>query len=178
MIRRRINFFNVIVAVVLVLITISFFVTEKNTRASANDLSLEQSSALSRINKYRTENNLPALKWNSKLSEAAMLKLLDEDADDYFDHVSPDGQTAWDFIESCGYDYSRAGENLSIDFKNEADAFGAWINSSTHRNNIEFENFSDFGFASLNANINGKERVLMVQIFGLKNSIADRALTY
>lgn len=178
MIRRRINFFSTFVVVALVLIVLLFSVTEKKSLVSANDLLPEQSSALSRVNKYRIENGLSELKWNSRLSEAAMLKLLDEDANDYFDHVSPDGKTAWDFIENCGYNYSRAGENLSIDFKDEGDAFDAWTNSETHRNNIEFENYSDFGFASLNANIDGRERVLMVQMFGLRNTKADRALTY
>jgi uncharacterized protein YkwD len=168
------KYFRTILAVISVVATVCLLVTTKNSPVSANTLSYEESAALNGVNQYRIENGLPELKWNSKLSEAAMLKLLDEDFDNYFDHVSPDGQQVWDFIKSCGYDYRFAGENLAIDYENESDAFEAWVNSETHRENIEFEKYSDFGFARLNAEIDGRERVLMVQIFGSRDTIAGR----
>lgn len=153
------------------------FGTIRNHSVTASDLTDEQSNALFDVNTYRKENGLEELKWNSKLSKAAMLKLLDEEEKGYFDHVSPEGKKAWDFIKITGYEYNFAGENLAIGFKEEHEAFDAWTNSQTHRDNIVSKNYTDFGFASLRANINGVNKVLMVQIFGSQITILDRILS-
>ncbi len=168
---------RIIVALFLLFAGILFILTKKNVPVSANNLSLEQSNALQEVNEYRKENRLSELKWNSKLSEAAVLKLQDEDAGDYFDHVSPNGQKAWDFIAQCGYEYRYAGENLAMGYENEKAAFDAWLKSESHLENIVFEEYNDFGFASLKADIGGEEALLMVQIFGSQITILDRILS-
>lgn len=162
-----------------VIFALSFllFSTMKNNSAAASDLDYEQSKALFEVNDYRKENGLKELKWDDRLSRAAMLKLQDEDMEDYFDHVSPDGKRAWDFIKITGYKYRFAGENLAIDFEDEPAAFDAWEKSQSHKDNILSENYDDFGFASLKANIDGVDRVLMVQIFGSKGTVFDRILS-
>lgn len=165
---------RIIVALFLLFTGILFILTKKNVPVSANNLSLEQSNALQEVNEYRKENGLGELKWNIKLSEAASLKLKDEDNNNYFDHVSPNGQKAWDFITQSGYEYRYAGENLAMGYENEKAAFDAWLKSESHLENIVFEKYNDFGFASLKADIGGEEVLLMVQLFGSEDTIVDR----
>jgi uncharacterized protein YkwD len=175
--RPQNKYLGTLLAIAIVFVFLAFFVVQKNSAASASELSQEQSRALQDINKYRAEIGLSELRWSGKLAKAAQQKLIDEDLNDYFGHISPDGRDAWDFIEECGYKYRYAGENLAIDFKDEQDAFNAWINSETHRKNIVSEKYNEFGFATLKANINGRERVLMVQLFGSRNTTFDRILS-
>jgi hypothetical protein len=42
----------------------------------------------------------------------------------------------------------------------------AWINSSTHRENIVKSNYTDVGYAVVNGVLNGEQTTLVVQMFG------------
>src|SRR3989344_7088328 len=53
--------------------------------------SLTSAGTITETNKHRLAAGLPALKENSKLSEAAAIKVKDMFAGQYFEHISPTG---------------------------------------------------------------------------------------
>ncbi len=85
---------------------------------------------------------------------------------DYWAHFSPKGKTPWDFIISSGYEYKLAGENLARDFDDSSSVVEAWMNSSSHKDNILKNDYEDIGFAIVNGKLNGEETTLVVQMFG------------
>lgn len=126
---------------------------------SANEL-------LRLTNKNRTENNLPSLSLNQKLSLAARKKAENMFAQNYWAHNSPDGKTPWVFIKDAGYSYTYAGENLARGFDTTEEVVSAWMASPKHRANVLSENFREVGFAVTTGKLNGEETVLVVEEFG------------
>jgi len=166
----KISVFTGFILLVLIL-------TAKVNTASAESISREQFLAINLVNNIRLENGLNTLKWNYKLANAALDKANDMNQDKYFDHTAPDGRKAWDFIIAEGYEYKTAGENLAIDFKDVDNATVAWEKSPTHFKNIISSEFNEFGFAEINANIEGHDTKVFVQIFGTEKSEYDRMFT-
>ncbi|MCX6809953.1 MAG: CAP domain-containing protein [Candidatus Berkelbacteria bacterium] len=135
-------------------------------KTSASTLVPSDQISLNLVNNYRTQNHLSQLKWNDKLAKAADDKAQDILNKQYFDHTSPDGKKAWDFILSEDYSYRFAGENLGVDFDSQEQTFDAWLNSPSHLANIASKNYSDFGFAELTGNFEGRSTNVFVQMFG------------
>lgn len=100
------------------------------------------------------------------MSQAAAAKAKHMFLNNYWAHTAPDGTTPWDFINGAGYVYSVAGENLAKNFSNSQGVVGAWMNSSSHRENILRSQYADIGFAVVNGVLNGEETTLVVQMFG------------
>ncbi len=121
---------------------------------------------VSMTNSARAENGLGALSTNSRLEAAAYAKANDMLEKDYFAHNSPDGKTPWDFIRGAGYNYTYAGENLAIGYANASELFNAWMNSSTHRDNILNSNFREIGISVVSGDFQGVETIVVVQEFG------------
>lgn len=118
-------------------------------------------------NKRRAENNLPLLRVNEKLTQAAQLKAAYMFEKDFWAHVAPDGTTPWKFILQSGYRYLYAGENLAKDFQDTQDVVGAWMNSKAgHKENILGESYSDIGVAVVKGTLAGFQTTLVVQMFG------------
>jgi len=157
-----------------------FSFTLINKKVSANSavaVSYADSKALNLVNEYRVQNGLSSLRWNDQLSAAAYLKAQDMVQNNYFEHVSPNGKTAWNFIDKSGYEYMKAGENLAIDFNSLDDTYKAWENSPSHRENLLSDNYTDFGFASTDGVIDGQKTTISVQIFASQMPIYDRVLS-
>ncbi len=119
-------------------------------------------------NSYRSQSNLPQLRLDPELCQAAQKKAEDMFADDYWAHVAPDGTKPWYFITSVGYDYVYAGENLAKDFQKSDSVVVAWMDSPSHRQNILNDRFKDIGVAVVNGTLNGYETTLVVEMFGQK----------
>lgn len=117
-------------------------------------------------NEQRLKNNLSALSYSDKLALAAYGKAQDMFGKNYWAHFSPDGNTPWAFILSSGYRYEYAGENLAKNFLFSNSVVDAWMNSSTHRENLLRREFTDVGFAVVNGVLNGEETTLVVQMLG------------
>lgn len=133
----------------------------------ATDIHLEQLMAAT--NAKRTDQGLPALTLNSKLSTAAAAKAQDMFAKNYWSHSSPTGATPWEFIQGAGYRYTVAGENLAKNFSTSQTVVDAWMASPTHRDNILKPGYKEIGFAIVNGTIQGEETTLVVQMFGASN---------
>lgn len=121
---------------------------------------------VSMTNSARSENGLGTLSTNAALTSAAYAKAQDILAQDYFAHNSPDGRTPWDFINASGYTYAYAGENLGIGYSDASELFTAWMNSSTHRENILNANYREIGIAVITGEYQGVETIVVVQEFG------------
>lgn len=86
------------------------------------------------INNYRKENNLPEIKINQKLCEFANIRAKEISTD--FSHR--------DFLSKGRPIYSlycpdcvQMGENLTRSFLDNQSLFNSWLNSKTHKENLD-----------------------------------------
>jgi hypothetical protein len=86
----------------------------------------------------------------------------------YWSHVTPDGKQPWTFVETSGYHYQAAGENLAYGFGTSDQVMTAWMHSPEHRANILNPNYQDVGFATANiANYQGTgPATIIVAMYG------------
>ncbi len=117
-------------------------------------------------NQKRAEQGLGPLVINGQLNEAAQRKAGDMFAFNYWSHVSPSGRNPWSFFQEAGYRYLYAGENLARDFMDPQSVVDAWMNSSSHKDNLLNKNYQEIGVAVVNGTLNGVETTLVVQLFG------------
>ena len=121
---------------------------------------------VSLTNDQRTASGLTPLKTNPLLLQAATAKANYMFTKDYWAHNGPDGTTPWFFFKQAGYNYRYAGENLARDFNQSDSVVIAWMNSSTHRDNITSDHYDEVGVAVVNGILGGQETTLVVQMFG------------
>lgn len=124
------------------------------------------SDLLKYTNNKRATAGKDKLVINPKLSQAAQRKAEHMFKNDYWAHVAPDGTDPWSFIIGADYDYLYAGENLAKNFSTSKDVVDAWYKSSSHRENLLSEKYTEVGFASVNGVLDGYETTLVVQMFG------------
>lgn len=129
---------------------------------------LSVTGILNWTNTYRTQEDLPPLRLDLKLSAAAALKVRDMFESQYFDHTSPSGDGPNDLADEVGYDFVLVAENLALGiFEDDQDVVDAWMDSLGHRENILHERFTDIGIAVMRGVFEGEEIWLAVQEFGL-----------
>lgn len=117
-------------------------------------------------NQSRQSFGLGSLTESSLLNKAAQAKAEDMAAKGYFSHTSPDGKTPWNFIETSGYNYILAGENLAVHFTDAESMEQAWMNSPSHKANILNRNFEEIGIGIAQGQYQGKQTTFVVQMFG------------
>lgn len=117
-------------------------------------------------NQARNSFYLPALALNQQLQTAAQKKAEDMLSRGYFSHNTPSGQTPWDFINSAGYVYLAAGENLAVNFTQAENLEDAWMNSPSHKANILSRSFQDIGIGIAQGQYRGHLATFVVQMFG------------
>lgn len=136
----------------------------QNVLGFATDISVNKLYQLT--NQEREKNGLPDLSYSDKLANAAYLKAQDMFNHNYWAHYGPTGAAPWDFILRSNYQYEFAGENLAKNFLFSQGVVDAWMNSSTHRENLLRKDYSEVGFAAVNGTLNGEQTTLVVQMFG------------
>lgn len=117
-------------------------------------------------NEERIDNDVPILKENPLLVQAAKAKAEDMASKGYFAHTSPEGKTPWYWLKEVGYSYKSAGENLAINFLDSEDVSRAWMNSPTHRANIVKKEYTEIGIAVASGMYQGRKTVFVAQFFG------------
>lgn len=123
---------------------------------------------LNDTNSKRVAAGAGRLLLNDQLSAAAAGKARDMFENQYWAHNSPQGKDPWSFIVGAGYNYLFAGENLARDFGDSQAIVDAWMNSSSHRDNLLNNRYKDVGFAVVNGKYGNNETTLVVQMFGAK----------
>lgn len=124
------------------------------------------SQVIDGTNKERQRLGLPPLSENQALNDAARRKAANMLEENYWAHFSPTGKDPWGFISAAGYKFSYAGENLARNFSNSGDVVVAWMNSSSHRENIVNAKYKDIGIAVVEGTLQGQQTTLVVQMFG------------
>lgn len=163
---------GLIVIITLLLITqFGFFLTEQKypgVLGITNNISVDD--LVHQTNTKRQEQGLSALSYNEALSDAARRKAQHMLDNNYWAHNAPDGTTPWSFFKAAGYEYIFAGENLARGFSGTNEVLDAWMASPGHKENIMSPNYKEIGFAVVTGNLTGEETVLVVEMFGSKNS--------
>ena len=117
-------------------------------------------------NESRLASNLSPLQANAQLDLAASKKLNDMATEEYFAHISPTGVNPWFWIKQSQYQYRVAGENLALGFPTAKETVSAWLDSSSHRENVLNSQYTEIGVAVKAVEIDGNNGILVVQMFG------------
>lgn len=136
---------------------------------------IDQKTIIELTNKEREKKGLSQVLENEALNKAARLKAENMFAENYWAHFAPSGKTPWDFILGAGYRFTFAGENLAKNFYTSEEVVNAWMNSSTHRDNLLNTNYKDIGIAVVEGVLNGQQTTLVVQEFGTTDILAGKA---
>lgn len=123
------------------------------------------SGLLVSTNDVRKANRLSDLKINQQLSQAAQEKAQDMIQKGYWSHVSPDGTQPWYWIDTTGYNYEAAGENLAKNFSTSQAVITAWMDSKTHRANVLSTSYQDVGFGMADGDVDGKYTSVVVALY-------------
>lgn len=123
---------------------------------------LTQNAIIAEVNPAREVQNLLPLKTNEQLNLAASLKAQDMIDKNYFSHNDPNGQRPWMWLDSVGYKYALAGENLAKDFFDVSPLITAWFNSPSHARNIFNDYFTEIGIGIASGEIDGQETTVVV----------------
>jgi uncharacterized protein YkwD len=108
---------------------------------------------LDKMNGARIDAGLPALERDSTLDDVALARARNLIENGYFDHYSPNGESAFSELGARGVHYRLAGENLArnnyIESRTVQAAFDGLMASPGHRANILEAGFSRVGVAAL-----------------------------
>lgn len=121
-------------------------------------------------NEARASSGLKPLSYNEKLADAARRKASNMFSENYWAHNSPSGKSPWTWFKEAGYNYVFAGENLAKDFGDTSRMMNAWMASPTHKDNIINSKYTEIGIAVVPGTLEGRETVLVVQLFGTPSS--------
>jgi uncharacterized protein YkwD len=122
-----------------------------------------------RANIFRSQNNLSAFSFDTRLATLATQRSQDMAAHDYFSHTSPDGCDLSCRFKKSDYMTLSWGENLAeysnyeeLSESNLAELFtNKWIESSEHRQNLLSKDFTTEG---IGVAVKGK-RIVVTVIF-------------
>ena len=126
-------------------------------------------------NQDRATSGLVGVTEDSLLDKAAQAAAEDMATNGYFAHVSPDGKDPWYWLNQAGYKYSYAGENLAVNFTDSQNVETAWMESPTHRANIEKPQYTEIGIGTANGIYEGKETTFVVSFFAAPAAGAELA---
>lgn len=166
------------VLIIAVLAQVSYsFITTGRVSVLSRVAGISTSDLLTGTNQERQTANLPALRLNDELSQAAFLKAQDMFDNDYWAHTSPSGVEPWKWIGDVGYNYSYAGENLAKNYPTADATVDAWMNSETHRANILNFHYMDVGFAVVDGVLEGQNTTLVVAMYATPVTVSAVAST-
>jgi uncharacterized protein YkwD len=120
-------------------------------------------------NQSRIKMQVQGLGIESELMEAAQAKAEDMARLGYFAHIGPESRTPWDFVMDTDYGARKLGENLALVYGDNISAqavLNAWLESRSHKQNIQDNNFQDTGMGIAKGEYKGYEAYFIVQVFG------------
>lgn len=100
---------------------------------------------LSLVNNFRSLNSLAPVRLNSQLNAAALGHSRNMATQDFFSHNGKDGSTFDQRIQSAGYRFSTAAENIAAGHTTAFAVVNGWINSPGHRANMLNVNTQEIG---------------------------------
>lgn len=125
--------------------------------AGTSEDTAKAGALLDLMNQQRLKDGLPVLRSNAALERVALARANNLVANGYFDHYSPDGESAFSELAARDIQYRLAGENLARNNYPESRtvqaAFDGLMASPGHRANILEPRFTQAGVAAVR---NGK----------------------
>ena len=137
---------------------------------------IDQKKIIELTNQERVKSGLNPVSENSTLDQAAYAKARNMFEENYWAHFAPSGKTPWDFILGSGYKFSYAGENLAKNFSTSDEVITAWMNSTSHRENLLSSKYKEIGIAVVDGVLDGQQTTLVVQMFGTTSSLIAKAV--
>ena len=165
---KNLKIIGVVILTINLIIAINLLATKtfQNAQASQLQQNLQENQILELVNLERSKNGIQPLTINLQLTQSAQLKTRDMLDRNYFGHISNGGQKWSDFIIKSGYNYTISGENLAKNYTDSRSTVQAWMNSTTHRNNILNKDFHETGIGFGNGIIDNQSTILITQQFG------------
>ncbi len=125
---------------------------ETNKPEADTSVSAYAKEVVELVNKERAKVGLPALKLDTKASQAAQVRA--KEVNSVFSHTRPDGRSCFTALKEAGVSYRTAGENIAKGQRTPEEVVNAWMNSAGHRANILGKQFTSIG-VGYSANGNG-----------------------
>lgn len=122
-------------------------------------------SVIDAVNQERISTGLRSLVQNEQLQTAAQDHANDMARNSYFAHTSPTGVLFQNRLDSAGYAYQYAGENLAVEFTITSNLVKGWMDSPLHRQNILSPNYTETGVAVQEGMYEGVLTEFVVQMF-------------
>ena len=134
--------------------------------------SIESEELIQLSNQARTNEGVGELRTSPRLQHAAQAKADDMIERDYWSHYAPDGTSPWFFIESEGYNYRFAGENLAKSFQTSQGVLHGWLQSPDHRDNLLDSRFSEIGIATASGRLEGEDTTVVVAMYATPQPVS------
>lgn len=113
----------------------------------------------------------PALKWNPLLAAAAQHHSSQMASTGHFEHEDLRGDTVASRSTAVGYRWRAIGENIAAGQTSLDEAFGGWLQSLEHCQNIVDPRFTEFGLAvARSAKINDEFGTYWTLVLGTPKS--------
>ena len=141
----------------------AYWKDEISTREEDTEIVLNEDEikAYELVNEYRMQNGLPKLQFSKELQKVAEIKANDLLTSGYFSHDSLTYGKTFNIMKDKNIEYNVAGENLAGNISSEK-AVEAWINSTTHRENMMDEEYNQTAICVIDSPVYGK---IFVQLF-------------
>jgi uncharacterized protein YkwD len=121
--------------------------------ADGSEITVE--NVIATMNQERAAKNLPPLREDSRLAQAARDRVRHMEELAYWSHESPDGMSPFVWLAARDYPYKAAGENLANGFETVGLLVESWMESRGHRENILGAQFQDCGVAVIDGATTG-----------------------
>ena len=127
---------------------------------------IERTALVDAMNRQRAEHGLKPLHLDDRLNRAAEDRAENMLEKHYFNHVSPEGMSPFEWVDVEGYAYTEVGENLAVGYKTADSVVSGWMNSPGHRANILGKHYGDVGIAVAPSPMRGYGSPLVVALYG------------
>ncbi|SEW25178.1 Uncharacterized conserved protein YkwD, contains CAP (CSP/antigen 5/PR1) domain [Cognatiyoonia koreensis] len=97
------------------------------------------------INANRRANGQPAIRYNQRLSQAAMTHACDMAANGFFGHNGSNGSDVNRRVRNAGYQGCLVAENLAWGYPSSQQIISGWMQSPGHRSNMLHPRVAEFG---------------------------------
>ena len=155
-------------------LVVAFMLSMPVTAWLTPDVLLEQQQRIIELtNAMRQNLDIPALKENLTLNQAAFLKVQDMLIGQYFAHMSPSHKGLSYFLGQARYPYYMAGENLAMGFVDAEAVVNSWAKSPTHYANLVDPEYTNIGIGMKSGLFNNHDTTLVAQYFGASLAHAE-----
>ncbi len=136
--------------------------------AYPNDIDEVRERHLLAVNGERLAQGLVPLVPSPELDRLSQSHAEDMLTRDYFDHMTPEGDSVVERARQAGYGWKRLAENISRDVALPEETVEQWLQSPAHRANLLNPRVTEVGLGfAVGATAVGERRVIWVEVLAL-----------